>query len=81
MLINPALIYQSYKPSELVLDGEQAVLEIPKKPILYDLRETCRFGAFSLFLQEGSKEINCLVEYSESLYSDAFIQRIADNFI
>ena len=81
ILVNPALIYQSYKPAELVLDGEQAVLEIPKKSILYDLRKTCRFGAFSLFLQEESKEINGLIEYSESLYSDSFIQRIANNFI
>ncbi len=81
ILVNPALIYQSYKPAKLVLDGEQAVLEIPKKPILYDQRETCRFGAFSLFMQEESKEINCIIEYSESLYSDSFIQRIANNFI
>jgi amino acid adenylation domain-containing protein/FkbH-like protein len=81
ILANPALIYQSYKTAELILDDEKACLEIPENPILYDLREVCRFGAFTLFLQEGNRGMEGLIEYSQSAYSDAFIERIANNFV
>lgn len=74
-----ALIYQSYEEPKLKL-GDEPKLTLPENPILFDLREFCRFGHFTIFVREDGEKLNCLIEYAEELYSDRFIKRIADNF-
>jgi FkbH-like protein len=82
ILLNPALIYQSYDIPELRLDGKSATLSIPEQPIIFDLREFCRFGNFTLFVQDDkdTKKLNFVIEYAKDLYSFQFIERIANNF-
>lgn len=82
ILLNPALIYQSYDIPELRLDRKLATLTIPEQPIIFDLREFCRFGNFTLFVQEDNtkKQLNFVIEYAKDLYSANFIERIANNF-
>lgn len=82
ILLSPALIYQSYAIPELKLDNEIAELEIPKQPIIFDRRETCRFGHFSLFAQENELgELIFKLEYAEDLLSEFFIQSFANNLV
>lgn len=82
ILLSPALIYQSYVIPELKLDNEIAELEIPKQPIIFDKRETCRFGHFSLFAQENKLgELIFILEYAEDLLSEFFIHSFANNLI
>lgn len=80
VLRNPALIYQSYEVPELRLDNKVAKLTLPEKPILFDLREYCRFGSFTLFVQENGESLVCIIEYAEEFYSKAFIKSFAENF-
>lgn len=80
ILLSPALIYQSYDTPQLTLADESATLTIPERPIIFDLREFCRFGHFTLFAQETEKELNFVIEYAKDLYSPHFIERIANNF-
>jgi amino acid adenylation domain-containing protein/FkbH-like protein len=82
ILLSPALIYQSYDIPQLILDDELAILTIPERPIIFDLRKFCRFGHFTLFAQEdqATKKLNFVIEYAKDLYSADFIQRIANNF-
>lgn len=81
ILSSPAFIYQSYTIPELRLDNEIAELEIPKQPIIFDLRETCRFGNFTLFAQEKDQMLNFVIEYAEDLFSTDFIKGFAKNFL
>lgn len=80
ILLSPALIYQSYDIPQLTLADESAILTIPERPIIFDLREFCRFGHFTLFVQETQEELNFVIEYAKDLYSLHFIERIANNF-
>lgn len=81
ILLSPALIYQSYAIPELNIENEVAKLELPKQPIIFDMRKTCRFGYFTLFAQENLSELSFVVEYAEDLYSEKFIANIAKNFL
>ena len=80
ILSSPAFIYQSYAIPELKLDQQIAELIIPQQPIIFDRRETCRFGDFTLFAQESNKELNFVVEYAQAVFSPDFIERFANNF-
>ncbi|MFM2321867.1 MAG: hypothetical protein RLZZ225_20 [Pseudomonadota bacterium] len=82
ILLSPALIYQSYDIPQLILADESATLTIPERPIIFDLRKFCRFGSFTLFVQDAkdSKNLNFIIEYAKDLYSADFIERIANNF-
>jgi amino acid adenylation domain-containing protein/FkbH-like protein len=81
-LQNTALVYQSYASPKLILNGENARLSIPKKSILLDMREYCRFGTFTLFAQEQEDQqaLAFIIEYADS-FSEAFIKNIAENFL
>lgn len=81
ILLNPALIYQSYPIPTFTLNGEVAELVMPKQPIIFDLRETCRFGNFTLFAQEDQDKLNFVIEYASELFSSDFIQGFAKNFL
>ncbi|MGB8807082.1 MAG: HAD-IIIC family phosphatase [Candidatus Rickettsiella isopodorum] len=81
ILLSPAFIYQSYSIPELKLNGEIAELELPKQPIIFDMRKTCRFGHFTLFAQENQQELNFVIEYANDLFSLSFIEGFAKNFI
>jgi|GEM_PF-3009394 len=81
ILLNPALIYQSYPIPTLKLNEEVAELVLPKQPIIFDLRETCRFGNFTLFAQEHQDKLNFVIEYASELFSFSFIQGFAKNFL
>src|SRR5436190_17153489 len=81
ILLNPALIYQSYPIPTLTLNGEVAELVLPKQPIIFDLRETCRFGNFTLFAQKHQGKLNFVIEYASELFSLDFIQGFAKNFL
>lgn len=80
ILSSPAFIYQSYSIPELKLDQQVAELILPKQPIIFDRRETCRFGDFTLFAQENNKELNFVIEYAQAVFSPDFIERFANNF-
>jgi amino acid adenylation domain-containing protein/FkbH-like protein len=81
ILLSPAFIYQSYTIPELRLDNETAELEVPKQPIIFDRRETCRFGHFTLFAQENEQGLIFILEYAEDLFSPSFIDGFAKNFL
>lgn len=80
ILLSPALIFQSYAVPKLALGEEIAELELPKQPIIFDQRETCRFGLFTLFAQENASELSFVIEYARDRFSMAFIKRFANNF-
>lgn len=80
ILSSPAFIYQSYAIPALKLDQQIAELIIPQHPIIFDRRETCRFGDFTLFVQENNNELNFVVEYAQAVFSPNFIERFANNF-
>lgn len=81
ILLNPALIYQSYPIPELKLNEDIAELVFPKQPIIFDQRKTCRFGNFTLFAQEYQDKLNFVIEYAEDLFSLSFIEAFSKNFI
>ncbi|MFZ0219753.1 MAG: HAD-IIIC family phosphatase [Candidatus Aquirickettsiella sp.] len=81
ILSSPALIYQSYAIPELKLNEEIAQLELPQQPIIFDMRETCRFGHFTLFAQENQQELTFIIEYAQNLFRLSFIERFAKNFL
>ncbi|WP_342147723.1 AMP-binding protein [Rickettsiella endosymbiont of Aleochara curtula] len=82
VLSSPAFIYQAYgNASRFELGDEIAELEIPKQPIIFDLRKTCRFGAFTLFAQENELALNFVIEYAQDLFTLPFIEGFAKNFI
>jgi amino acid adenylation domain-containing protein/FkbH-like protein len=81
ILSSPAFIYQSYAIPKLNLNNETAELEIPEKPIIFDKRETCRFGNFTLFAQENQQELSFVIEYAQDLFTVPFIEAIAKNFL
>lgn len=81
ILSSPAFIYQSYAIPELRIDNEIAELEIPRQPIIFDLRRTCRFGHFTLFAQENDQELTFVIEYAKDLFSTSLIEGFAKNFL
>ena len=81
ILLSPAFIYQSYSIPELIIENEAAKLELPEQTIIFDERKTCRFGHFTLFAQSNNEKLNFIIEYAKDLFSTAFIERFAKNFL
>lgn len=81
ILSSLAFIYQAYPISKLILGNEIAELAVPKQPIIFDLRDTCRFGPFAVFAQENKQELTFNIEYASDLFSLDFIESIAKNFV
>jgi amino acid adenylation domain-containing protein/FkbH-like protein len=81
ILTSPALIYQNYIIPELRLNAEIAELELPRDPIIFDMRKTCRFGNFTLFAQENTQGLSFLIEYAKDLFSLSFIEAFGKNFL
>ncbi len=79
ILLSPGFIYQSYPLPQLKLDNEIAELE--PEQIIYDKRETCRFGHFTLFAQENDQKLTFVIEYAKDLFSTSFIEGFAKNFL
>lgn len=80
-LPNPVFIYQSYPISQFKLNEEHSELVLPKQPIIFDLRETCRFSNFTLFAQEYQDELHFVIEYARDFFSPIFIKSFAENLI
>ncbi len=81
ILSNLVFVYQNYPIPKLKFGQETAELKVPKLPIIFDLRETCRFGYFTLFAQEYQDKLNFVVEYASDLFSLSFIEGFAKNFL
>jgi amino acid adenylation domain-containing protein/HAD superfamily phosphatase (TIGR01681 family) len=81
-LQNTALVYQSSETPKLNLNGKIAELVIPKRPIILDMREYCRFGNFTLFVQETPQGLfTFVIEYARDLFSLSFIGGFVKNFL
>ncbi len=80
-LTNPAFIYQNYPAASLKFGDQVASLIPPVSSILYDLRETTRFGDFTLFVREAPESLLGMIEYAKAHYSPAFIAQITRNFL
>lgn len=81
VLENIALVFQNNETPKLQLNDKIAELVVPKQSILLDMREHCRFGKFTLFVQSSQQKLNFVIEYAEAAYTNDFINRIAKNFL
>ncbi len=80
-LQNVALVYQSYETPKLILNNKKAKLTVPEKSILLDMRENCRFGAFTLFAQEQEDQQIVAFTIECANYSEDFIRNFIKNFL
>lgn len=80
-LKNPAFIYQNYPIATLMVGDKVASLIPPISSTLYDLRETTRFGEFTLFVRETPDSLLGLIEYAKTSYSTKLVSQITQNFL